>query len=574
MQPASDSGQYRFDTSTWKRFIAIAKPFFVGSARWKAWGLLGLLIGLSVTVSGMNVLQSYVNRDFTTALALREESKFYTSLSYYVLVLCLVVPVAVFYRFTEERLALVWRRWLSKHLIDKYFSERAYYSINWQGSVDNPDQRISDEVRAFTATSLSFLLIIFNSCITLFSFLGLLWSISSTLSLVVIGYAFVGSVITLSFGKRLVGLNFTQLRREADFRYGLIHVRDNAESIAFYRGEERESKQVMDRFRDAIVNALELIRWHRNLNFFTTGYNYLVGILPTLVVAPLYFSGKVEFGVVTQATFAFGHVVGALSLMVVQFERLTSFAADIARLGSFWEELERAHAEARQAQTLITEEGAELRFEDVTVRSPDGRALIQNINLTLSAGHGLLVTGQSGSGKSSLLRTIAGLWQSGSGRMVRPASERLLFLPQRPYMVLGTLRDQFTYLDCQSKITDDQILEVLKLVKFEDVLERTSGFNQVLDWSNIFSLGEQQRIAFARMFLGNYDIVFLDEATSALDIENEAYLYKLLMRRGCSYVSVGHRPSLYRFHHSVVKVDGKGGWSFESCDTYERPEDM
>lgn len=552
-----------FDRTTWQRFIAIAMPFFTSENQFKAIGMLVLLISLSLATIGLNILMSYSTRDFTTALADRHEQEFYRYLLMFAFLVLIVTPVTVLYRYTEEKLALIWRKWLSQHFLRKYFASHAYYRINVEKRIDNPDQRIADEIRSFTGTSLSFLLILLNSIINLCAWIGILWSISAKLTFVLVAYALFGSIMTIIIGRRLVPLNFMQLKREADFRYGLVHVRDNSESIAFYRGEDKESAQVKHRLRDALRNLNYLIAWHRNLAFFTTGYNYISQILPVVIVAPLFFSKEIEYGVVTQATIAFGWVLGAVSLIIVQFERLSAFAAGIARLGAFWEALEQGEPlpEKDALPTITVVQGPRLACEHLTVLTPHRqRTLIRDLNLTLEDGESLFIQGPSGVGKSSFLRAIAGLWTEGEGLIMRPALDDAVFLPQRPYMLLGSLRAQLRYTGRYVETPDRQLVDMLKEVGLEDLHSRVGGLEAELDWSHVLSLGEQQRIAFARLLLARPRMAFLDESTTALDQDNELRLYELVMRTVKSVVSIGHRQTLMDLHTYCLELKGDGEW--------------
>ena len=373
-----------------------------------------------------------------------------------------------------------------------------------------------------------------------------------------LAYAAFGTLLSIFIGKRLVGLNFQQYKKEADFRYALIRVRDNAESIAFFRGEKREHRDLVTRFSEVVKNTIFIIGWNRNLGFFTNGYNYIALVLPVIIVGPLFMKGKVEFGVVTQAEGAFAQVLVALSVIVAQFEGLAAFSAGIKRLGDLWDELddydiEDAKAE-QEAQIEVTENAFGLSINDLTVQTPGGRkTLTRGLNFTLPPGKSVLIMGESGAGKSSLLRTIAGLWQSGCGSIDRPNLNRLIFLPQRPYMVQGNLREQLVYPQNEEGANDELIKEALEKVNLTEILSRVDGdFSRKVDWTNILSIGEQQRVSFARIFLRKPVLAFLDEATSALDEPNERRLYQNLRDLRISYVSVGHRTTLKEFHDFLI----------------------
>lgn len=324
------------------RFVKVARPFFVSEMRWRALAFIGLLLTLLLGISGLNLVNSYVGRDFMSALAERSTAGYTRLALAYVGVFAASTIVAVLERFTEERFGLSWRNWLTRHLIVRYLSNQSYQRLNSSDEVDNPDQRISEDVRAFTATTLSFSLMLLNSTITAFAFLGVLWSISPWLFVVAMIYPFLGTGVTLLIGRRLVTLNNDQLRKEADLRFGLARVREHAEILALQgpEHEREESERLLGRLSDAVRNLASIIAVNRNLGFFINFYNYLIQIIPLLVTAPLYFRGQVEFGVVTQSAMAFAHVVNAFSLIVQQFQNISSFAAVIDRLGALWEAID------------------------------------------------------------------------------------------------------------------------------------------------------------------------------------------------------------------------------------------
>ncbi|OPY11575.1 MAG: Vitamin B12 transport ATP-binding protein BacA [Syntrophus sp. PtaB.Bin138] len=564
-----------FDRRLWKRFWQISRLYWCSDEKWRAWWGLVLLLLLLLGVTTLNVALSFVGRDFMTALAEKNISVFNRTLLIYLGVFIVATPVSVFFDFVSKTLGVNWRFWLTGHFLAKYFTNRAYYHINNDKDIDNPDQRIAQDISSFTVTSLAFLSIIFFSLVQLVSFAGILWSISVPLVLVLVTYATVGTGVTLFFGKRLINLNFLQLRREADFRYGLVHIRNNAESIAFYRGEDREKSQVRERLGEAIANFRMLIGWERNLGFFTKGYQYVILVLPIVVMAPQYFAGEIKFGVVTQATEAFSTVLGALSVIVAQFEKLSQFVASISRLETFAAALERdSGAELEQggheqSPVIASLEEPRLSLKRVTLHTPDyEKTLLKEVSAEVPPGGGLLIMGPSGVGKSSVLRAVAGLWTAGEGEISRPPLREMIFLPQRPYMVLGSLRDQLLYPSLDRDTTDEELRAALVSVNLADLPDRVGGFAAVLGWGQILSLGEQQRLAFARLLLTKSRYAVLDEATSALDVANEKMLYGLLQRAGVTFVSVGHRPSLLTYHDTVLELRDRGEWRFAPAAEY------
>jgi len=391
-----------------------------------------------------------------------------------------------------------------------------------------------------------------------------LWTISWQLPAGLLVYATVGTGLSIVIGRRLVKMHFLQYQKEADFRYSLIRVRDNAESIAFFRGEKSEHRDLVVRFSQVVSNTLRIIGWNRTLGFFTNSYNYVALVLPTLIVGPMYIRGLVEFGVVTQAESAFAQVLMALSVVILQFDNLSAFAAGIKRLGDLWDELDEFDSEDALIETgsqiALDESARRLKISDLTVQIPGGdKTLTRKLSFTLPPGKSVLIMGASGTGKSSLLRTIAGLWQSGEGSIERPKLNSLIFLSQRPYMVQGSLRAQLVYPQSEEGADDQVIKAALEQVNFTEVLDRVDGdLSRTVDWTNILSLGEQQRVSFARIFLRKPVLAFLDEATSSLDEANERELYLGLRGLGISYVSVGHRSTLKEFHDHLIVLNRDG----------------
>jgi putative ATP-binding cassette transporter len=569
----------KFTRHVWVQLWRLIRPYFFGRTWGRAWLQLAALIILSVAVTGVGIWAGFVLSDVMTALQKRNPAGFEKGLWIYLGTFAATIPLAAYYRYVEERLALNWRDFLSRTLMLRYFYNRAYYRLLGHEEIDNPDQRISEDARNFTITSLSFSLIVINSTIQIIGYAGVLWSISGTLVTVLVGYAVAGTLVAFLIGKRLIGLNYLQYEREANLRYGLVRVRDNSESIAFYRGERRELRDLRARLGGVVGNMLVLIRWNRNLAFFTTGYNSLALILPLVIVAPLFMQGKVEFGKIAQATAAFGTFLAAVSLFITQFERLSAFAAGVTRLGTLWEFLDERDVEddleAENAEQIeISEDERTISLEDLTVKTPgDGRELLRDLNFRLPPGKSLLIMGESGSGKSSLLRTIAGLWSSGAGKIGRPPYRNMMFLPQRPYMVPGSLRAQLDYPEARRDSDDETMQEVLDTVNLPELAARVDGdFDRDADWANMLSLGEQQRLSFARLLFKRPAIAFLDESTSALDEPNEERLYKYLRKHRYTYVSVGHRSTLLKYHDWLLRIGKDGAWEImETADLDKKP---
>jgi vitamin B12/bleomycin/antimicrobial peptide transport system ATP-binding/permease protein len=538
--------------------------------RWQPWMFLSVVLLLILCVSGMNVVISYVGNFFTTALAKKQPTEFWRFFWVYAGVFAIATPFTVYSQYFQDLLGLRWRQWLTEKFLGQYFDNQSYYKINLADNIDNPDQRIAQDIFNFTDKSLFFLVMILASLIDVFAFTGILWSISQFLAIFLVGYALLGTVVIAVLGQKLITLNFSQLKLEANFRYGLVHVRDNAESIAFYRGETQELGQVSQRFWDAIRNFKFLIGWQRNLGFLRVPYRYATYILPSVILAPLYFQSKIEFGDMTQAGFAFSQIFEAFALVVLQINTLAEFAAGIDRLGTFTDVLEESGKPTAIGTTQIDAvEDSRIALEHVTLQVPKyDRTLVKDLSVALDSGDGLVIVGHSGVGKSSVLRAIAGLWNAGTGKITRPQPEQMLFLPQRPYMILGSLRDQLLYPHTDSSTPEAELQRVLELVNLESLPDRVGGFDVELDWADVLSLGEQQRLAVARLLLTRPPYAILDEATSALDLKNEQLVYEQIQATTSAFISVGHRPSLLKYHQHVLELKDDGNWELTSSQDY------
>ncbi|WP_042886198.1 ABC transporter ATP-binding protein/permease [Cupriavidus necator] len=548
----------------WTRYWAIAKPYWFSQEKWKASGLLLLLVLLLLGQTQTEVLFIEQSGEFTSALAAQDADRFWAAIRKCLYILIVAVPTYSFYHFVRNKLGLFWRRWLTDHYLDGYFKARTYYKLNANTAIDNPDQRMTEDINTFTRQSLFFLSIGVGALLQIIAFSAVLWSISRELVYFLVIYAVAGTFITVFFfGRVMIGLNFYQLKREADFRFSLIRVRENAESIAFYRGEALESSHVRGRFDHAFRNFNKLINWQLNLSLFQYAYNFLTIVLPSAIVASRVLSGELEVGRAIQAAAAFAAVLNALTVIVDNFEDLSRFVAGLDRLDTFSGALTlKAATSSGPADRIESILDSRLALEHVTLQTPNQeRTLVHDLTLSINPGEGLLIVGASGGGKSSLMRAIAGLWNNGTGCIVRPSPQEMLFLPQHPYMVVGSLRSQLLYPNhIGQKVPDEELLQLLEMINLKDIVGRFGGLDTEVDWGKVLSLGEQQRLTIGRVLLAKPRYVMLDEATSALDSGNEESMYMLLADMQATLVSVSHRPTLLRFHHQVLELPGNGNW--------------
>ncbi|WP_414654397.1 ABC transporter ATP-binding protein/permease [Ideonella sp.] len=560
--------------AAWRQFISVAKPYWLGDKRKSAWGLLALLVVLMLAETQFAVMLNNQAGEMTSALSARDGARFWSNVRACLAVLVFAVPIYAFYYYMRDAFSNHWRRWLTGRFLDGYLSGRKYYELNSSGDIDNPDQRISEDINSFTGRSIHFLLIFLGSAMQLVAFSAVLWSISRTLVAFLAVYAIVGTVVALwVFGSPLIQLNFWQLRREADFRFGLMRVRENAESIAFYRGESQERKQIERRFDAVFANYMKLIKKQRSLNLFQRGFSQLTLVVPSVILADGVLSGQLEVGRAVQAAGAFAAVLSAVALIVDNFESLSRFVAGIGRLHALSELVLKVPGAAEPAGTqqwIESREGDCFMLDTVDLYTPQAeRLLVKALSLQLNPGDGLLITGVSGCGKSSLLRAIAGLWRTGSGTVQHPPLGTVFFLPQRPYLQHGTLRSQLIYPSPDTGLSDERLLEILKEVRLEDLAERVGGLDAVQDWEKLLSVGEQQRMAFARVLVREPQVVILDEATSALDSASEAALYQRLRDSRTTLISVAHRAAVLRYHDQVLELTGGGAWQLYDAKGYQ-----
>ena len=542
--------------------------------RWLPWLLLGVIALLLLVINGINVGISFIARNIDNAQVAYDAPGFWRIVSIYGFCLVIALPIRTLQNYIIPKLGLLWREWLSKRLLGRYMGDRAYYQLNpndeVHAEVDNPDQRISEDTRNFTGTSLSVTVGILEALLTFFSFIVVLWGISRNLTYALLIYSVGGTALIVFISRKLVKLNFQQLKLEADFRYGLVHIRDNAESIAFYKGEAQESQEAERRLGGAIRNFDRLIIWQALIGMIQRSYDYLSRFLPWIVIAPIYFAKEVDFGVFSQASIAFSQVFGSVSYIVNNIDSLAAFSASISRLETFQGTIESLPVVPTSDDSRGQDHSGSILVRHATVLPPGSRQpLVKDISLEVGPHQRLLVVGPSGCGKTSFLRLVSGLWPSGSGEVLRPPLGELMFIPQKPYMLLGSLREQLCYPMDQARFSDEQLRSVLEEVNLASMVSRYPDLGIQQDWPRLLSLGEQQRLAFARLLLNSPAFAVLDEATSALDVATEERLYGLLSRRSMATISVGHRPTLAAFHDLVLELDGQGGWRLLPAAGYE-----
>jgi putative ATP-binding cassette transporter len=554
----------RFDRTLWNRWWSLAKPYWFSEKRRQGLILLTVLVVLTGVSIGINAELSFVWRNVNNALNARDYLTFRKNILLVVAVFLVFIPVQAFYPWFSGRLLILWREWMTHRLVKLEFTDRAYYKIGQSGAVDNPDQRISEDVNYFTAGALTYVDLFGTSIVNGLVFLVILWTISPLLAVTCIAYCAVGSWISVVVGRPLIPINFNQQRYEADFRFALVRVRDNAESIAMYSGEKREMNQLFGRFGALFDNFNRLIFRQRRLAYVTQTYNNAVSLLPYVALAGAYFAHRMEFGQFIQAAGAFGTVKGSFSIVVSTLEGLTNYAAVVNRLATFQKHCEAAAAPSADSKRIETHEVDRLALKSMTLSTPDNRqTLVRDLSFEVGQGQGLLVRGPSGSGKTSVLRALAGLWDSGRGQIERPDLMEALFLPQKPYLILGTLRDQLCYPHA-GRAREEDLRRVLAQVNLADLPERHGGFDVELDWAAILSPGEQQRLAFARLLINRPKYAFLDEATAALDRANQERLYRLLRATGVTFISVSHNPDLVSYHDEILELIGDGSWKMSA----------
>lgn len=553
-----------------RKFWKLFKGYWSSEDKWKARGLLAVVIGLNFAMVWFLVQINTWYNEFYNALQNYESDSFWTLIGKFTVLAFCYICIAVYAIYLRQFLEIRWRTWMTRNYLAEWMRGQTYYHL--QGATDNPDQRISEDISSFVSVTLGLIVGFLRQIVTLCAFSVVLWELSGAFTLefggtqiVIAGYMFwfsliysgVGTWLVHKVGRKLIGLEFDQQRYEADFRFSMMRVRENAESIAFYRGESAELEGFTARFNNVIQNFRKLMTKTKHLNFYVNGYAQLAVIVPLILAAPRYFRNEIQLGGLMQTISAFGRVQDALSYFVESYSTIANLAAVINRLAGFTEHV----AQVQNVKSDVeTADADELEIANLNVSLPTGRKLLSDLSLKVDNASTLLVTGLSGCGKSTLLRTLAGIWDYASGKISLPRNARVMFLPQKPYLPLGTLRRALIYPAPEIDSPSDEKLQTI--LKLADLPNLSGRLNDVEDWSRILSVGEQQRLAFARVLLSEPNYIFLDEATSALDEPRELEMYRLLKRQlpGATIISVGHRSTLFQVHDNELSLDGTGAW--------------
>ncbi len=548
----------------------LAKPYWWSEEKWPARGLLLAVVLLNLGNVYISVRINEWNNAFYNALQKLDGGEFFRQLGVFSILAAFYIVMAVYALYLSQMLQIRWRRWLTRRYLGGWLTDRAYYHLELKSATDNPDQRISEDLNQFTSYVLTLSLGLLTSVVSLVSFLIILWGLSGPADIpfgawgtlhipaylvwAALFYAGVGTWLTIKIGRPLVPLNFDQQRFEADFRFSLVRLRQNAESVALYRGEQMELGVFQERFRNVFENFWQIMKRQKRLAWFTSGYAQVALIFPVVVVAPRYFAKQIGLGGLMQVVSAFSAVQSSLSFIISSYTNIAAWQAVTERLSGFEKRLSAIHHSAKQSQKILLRPAeVGLAVDGIDLDLPDGTPLLRKIAFAARPGSSVLITGPTGAGKSTLLRAIAGIWPHGQGE-VRLTEGKILFVPQRSYLPLGTLAAALLYPSGENKsLHTDRLSTVLKQVGLGDLV---SELDSVQDWSQRLSPGEQQRFAFARILLVQPTILFLDEATSALDERSEAQLYGLLRAASWSptIVSVGHRSTLRRFHDQLLDI--------------------
>lgn len=556
----------------------LIKSYWQSDQRYPAYVFFAIVVVMTVSLVGFDVIFNYWYNYFYNALQAYDKHGVIRLLLVFFTIAAFYIVIAVYRYYISTLFGLRWRRWLTTKFVDRWLRKRGYYLLeNFDEKTDNPDQRIQEDVAAVINYSIDLSLGLIGAITTFLAFIYILWQLSGEVTfslgrlgnihisgyLVWVGvlYAIIGTFFTVKLGRPLVPLNFEQQRREATFRFAAVEVRTHAEDIALYHGEKQQKKILGKLFDKVYDNYYMIIVRQKTLMWFTTGYNQVAVVLPLMVALPNYFDKVFLLGGLMQSLSAFGKVQDSLSFMVNSYTRIAEFQAITQRLTTFVNHMTDVEEKAeRENQVQFKKHAAHsIVTKDLVINTPRSELLLSDINETFTHGNHYLIKGVSGVGKSTFLRTMAGIWPYAAGEVTFPESQRIMYLPQKPYMPIGKLSEAISFPNEEGTVDKEELVQIMRDCKLESFIPRLDEANS---WSEKLSPGEQQRVAFARVLLHKPDWAFLDESTSMLDIANEEHLYKMLKLKlpHCSLVSVGHRPSLDVHHEKVINM---GAYSYQ-----------
>ena len=547
----------------------LTKSYWQSEEKKKAFFLLTCIVGLTLAIVYMLVLLNRWNNSFYSALQNYQTDLIFDELIHFTYLAFIYIILAVYSYYLQQVLILNWRRWLTERFIEIWLKNKTYYNLQMFGKdTDNPDQRISEDVRLFVEMTLSFAIGLLKSVTTLASFVVILYELSGSLKFTLFGqqweisgylfwaaffYSILGTWVTHLVGRKLVKLNFIQQRYEADFRFAMIRLRESSESVAFYRGEAQEGRVFRERFTLLLDNFWKIITKQKQLVWLNSGYSQIAIIFPFVAAMNRYLAKEFTLGGLMQVASAFGRVQDSLSYFVDTYSSLATWQSVVMRLTYFGRHMQEVSADAERFHLARFVAAGEVRAENMQVDLPDGTPLLKDVTFTLEPGANVLIKGVSGSGKSTLLRAIAGIWPYVEGTIALPEQEKLMFIPQKPYLPLGSLREALLY-PGNKPVSDEVLVALMEQCQIGYLQDK---LDIVADWSHVLSVGEQQRLAFVRAHIQEPLWLFLDEATSALDEETEAKMYTLVGERlpATTIVSIGHRSTLNKYHQHILQLD-------------------
>jgi putative ATP-binding cassette transporter len=565
-------------------FASLALPYFRSEEKWKARLLLVVIVTLNLGMVYVQVLVNQWLREFYDILQNLDKAAFLSAILRFCLLACAYIAQATYMLYLSQMLQIRWRKWLTDKYLGNWLSHQAYYRINFAAATDNPDQRISEDINSYAEYTIDLGTNLLNSVATLISFLGILWLLSGALDIhfssrtvvklpgymvwAALFYSVLGTWLTVKIGNPLVLLNFNQQRFEADFRFSMVRVRENSESIALYGGEKQEELHLRDRFNILMENFWRIMRRRKRLSWLTNTYSQAAIIFPVLMAAPRFFGGEMHLGGLMQTVGAFAAVHGALSYLITSYSEIARWHAVIDRLAGFTQTMDRLQqgAEIPRGAERIQIPDSDIKVDSLNVLLPNGKVLVKDLCLDIEPGTHLLITGPSGCGKSTLIRSLAGIWPYSRGAISLPGSSTIMFVPQKPYLPLGTLLDALCYPHPDGGAYRPEVL--MEILEKCGLGHLAASLEKNEDWSRSLSPGEQQRLAFSRILLVKPDFIFLDEATASVDEKSEASLYGLLERdlSHSAVISVGHRSSLLSWHSEKLTFEGDAAWVKSSLE--------